>query len=84
LEDVNTTWIGSRVYGYDGYLLAFFSDTEDDPIFAALSTFAQEVIGEEKTKLMAEIKTALAERAKVIAKNKKGEIWTPEGALVSS
>jgi len=81
LEDVNTTWVGSRIYGYDGCLLAFFGDTEDDPIFAALSTFAKEVRGEEKIKLLAEIKSALDERAKVIANNKKGEIWISEDAV---
>lgn len=78
LEDWENTWVGSRVDGNNGRVLAFFSDAEEDPIFAAVRTFATEITGENKDKLKAEIEASMAERQRVITKNKKGEIWGDE------
>ena len=71
-------WVGSRVTGYEGCLLAFFGDSAGDPIFTAVSTFAQEITGEDKDKLKTEIETAMAEKTRAMAKSGKCEIWGPE------
>ncbi len=53
LADIVPEWIGSRLDDEDGILLAFFGKTEDDPIFAAVNSFALELT--DKKRVRAEI-----------------------------
>lgn len=62
------TWIGSRLDildVYDTEVLAFFSEREDDPIFAAMKIFAAEITGAELealTSILAKAKHARDEK----------------------
>lgn len=75
-DDLLSTWVGSRLDGYNGRVLAFFSKREDDPIFAAVRAFAPEITGAE----LVELKSTLAiaqltrderERVERISRTKK-------------
>ena len=66
LDDQRATWIGSRIEGegYEGRILAFFSENEEDPIFKAVSLFAKELSDGERVGILAKIETENEARAK--------------------
>lgn len=54
--DDSCIWRGSRL---DSNVLAFYAESDDDPLFTALLKFSEELVGEKKDDIIATATTAL-------------------------
>ncbi|MEK7180782.1 MAG: hypothetical protein AAB738_00395 [Patescibacteria group bacterium] len=89
LDDIPKTWVGSRLDGYDGRILAFFSSRRNDPIFAAVNPFAVKVAGKERRALTSTLAKAKRAREKIeieqrIKKTAKARAAEARGEMAAS